>query len=146
MASPYFSSIKTAKQRAYLDNLTKGLSRTEAKRLAGYSETTKPGQIETPQLKAQFGRLIRQHVPAHVLARRIAEGLEAKETKFFQSEGVVTDSRDVIAWGERRAYAEMAAKFGGYVDQHDSGAPLMEVNVTIEHIGKPAYKAPAKAE
>ena len=36
------------------------------------------------------------------------------DTKFFSSEGSVTDSRDVIAWSERRAYAEMAASYGGY--------------------------------
>lgn len=35
------------------------------------------------------------------LVRRLKELLDAHETKFFQHEGQVTDSREVIAWGPR---------------------------------------------
>jgi phage terminase small subunit len=115
MASHYFAPLN-ARKRKYLEGVTRGLSKTEAKRLAGYSESTQPCKIETPQLKAQFARLIRQHVPAHVLAKRIAEGVDAKETKFFQFEGKVTDQRDVVAWGPRATFAKIAAEWGQYVE------------------------------
>jgi len=43
------------------------------------------------------------------------------ETIFFRHRGAVTDSVNVIAWSERRAYAEMAAKYAGYyVDKQES--------------------------
>jgi hypothetical protein len=44
------------------------------------------------------------------LAQRLAEGLDAVETKFFQKEGRVTDSRNVINWSERRNYLELACR------------------------------------
>ena len=47
------------------------------------------------------------------IGQRVAEGLDAMETKFFHFEGRLTDQRHVIAWGKRRAYIELAAKYAG---------------------------------
>jgi hypothetical protein len=52
------------------------------------------------------------------------EGVGATETKFFSHEGKVQDSRDVVAWSERRQYAELAAEYGGYhVPEKNEGKP-----------------------
>lgn len=40
---------------------------------------------------------------------KLDEGLNAMETKLFQSEGMVTDERDLIAWDTRREYAKVKA-------------------------------------
>src|SRR5260370_42062491 len=48
------------------------------------------------------------------LARVVKEGLDAHETQFFSKDGLVIDSRDVVAWGERRKYAELGAQFANY--------------------------------
>ena len=53
-------------------------------------------------------------VPPEQIARIIAEGMAATETKFFSHEGVIQDEREVPAWSERRQYAELAAEYGGY--------------------------------
>ena len=70
-----------------------------------------------------------------IVANRIKEGLDAQETKFFQKDGVVTDSRDVIAWSERREYAALAMAALGIArpkDAGDSSEPAaIQVNITV---------------
>lgn len=103
------------------------LSKRQAARNAGFADSTSISRIETPTLKAQFSKLLRQHIPAHKIAQRIAEGLDAQETKFFQFEGRVSDSRDVINYAERRQYAKLAAEFGQYVEPENKA----DVNVAV---------------
>jgi hypothetical protein len=71
-------------------------------------------KIETHDVREAFARLVREMVPAEVIAKTIAEGMTATETKFFSHEGVVQDKREVPAWSERRQYAELAAEYGGF--------------------------------
>jgi hypothetical protein len=71
-------------------------------------------KIETKDVRQAFAALIRETIPPERITKAISEGLDAMETKFFSSEGEVKDSRDVIAWSERRAYAELAAEYGQY--------------------------------
>ena len=71
-------------------------------------------KIETKDVREAFARLIRAMVPPELIAKTIADGMVANETKFFSHEGVVQGSRDVPAWSERRQYAELAAEYGGY--------------------------------
>lgn len=126
------------RQRKYLDGISKGLTKREAALAAGYAESTanSASHIETPDVKAAFQRLMRQYAPAHKIAKRITEGLDAMETKFFQKEGIVTDSRDVINWSERRQYAQLAADLGGYAASKEAGAVTgVAIQVNVEHIG-----------
>jgi hypothetical protein len=125
-----FTPINT-RQRLYLDAITSGKSKREAKQIAGYSQSTSTSDIESPSLKVLFARLVRHKIPGHVLAQRIAEGLNAKETKFFQHEGKVTDSREVIAWSERRQYAELAARYGSYVEPEKGSDVNVGVGLTL---------------
>ncbi len=131
MGSPDFTKLQP-KQRLYIQHVVAGKSKAEAKRLAGYAANSNTARIETPSIKAAFSRLVRQYVPAHVLAAKVAEGLEAQETKFFQFEGRVTDSKEVINWTARHNYAKLAAEFGGYVEsgsQNATAGAQIEVNV-----------------
>jgi phage terminase small subunit len=105
------------RKRKYIQGLADGKSKFDAAIDAGYSESTAlsaKAHIETPDVRTAFSELIRERIPARKIVNRIAEGMDAQETKFFQQDGKVTDQRDVVAWGERRAYAELAAEFGGY--------------------------------
>jgi hypothetical protein len=138
-AAPKFSKLNLRK-RLYLQGIVAGKSKRQAALDAGYSDQTAlkaKASIETPDLQAAFARLVRQRVPAHKLGQRIAEGLDAMETKFFHNKGVVTDSRDVVNYTERREYAKLAATFGGYASDGDkpSGITAVGVKVTVEHIG-----------
>lgn len=56
---------------------------------------------------------INQGIDAKYLMKKLKAELEAEETKFFQDEGKVTDSRDVIAWGTRQKARQDAHKLRG---------------------------------
>jgi hypothetical protein len=101
------------RQALLLEGLVEGKSVRAAALDAGYSPNTAqhPSELlDTAGMRAALAKLL---APAEKIAQRINEGLDAMETKFFQFEGSVTDSRDVVAWGERRQYAELAAKLKG---------------------------------
>lgn len=133
--STHFTKLND-RQRKYREGVLQGMSRRQALDYAGYSENTRASRVENQTLTASFAKMVRIAVPAHKLAHRIAEGLDAQETKFFQKDGNVVETRDVVAWGERRAYAELAAKFGGYIENKKDGTALdLGVKVVIEHIG-----------
>jgi hypothetical protein len=105
------------KKQAYLEGRLAGKSKRQSALEAGFSQSMADHastKIETSDVREAFAALIRQRVPPERLAKAIADGLDAMETKFFAEKGVVKDQRDVISWTERRQYAELAAKFAGY--------------------------------
>jgi len=105
------------RKQAYIQGRLDGKSKRQAALDAGFTQSMAnhaATKIETRDVRAAFAALIRETVPPERIARAIADGLDAMETKFFAEKGVVKDQRDVISWTERRQYAELAAKFGGY--------------------------------
>src|SRR5215813_10758283 len=107
----------TEKQRKYVENRAQGMNKKAAALAAGYSAATAtiPGQaIEKEDVKRAFELAMRRHCPAERVAKRIAQGLNAKATKFFAKDGYVTEAREVIDWSERRQYAALAAELAGY--------------------------------
>jgi hypothetical protein len=129
----------TEKQREYAKQRIKGKNKKDAALAAGYAVSTahRVHMIETPDFRKQFAEIMRSKVPGDKIAQRVAEGLDAQETIFFQKDGIVCDSRDVVAWGERRAYAQLAAQYGGYF------TPQVEMTGAVVHILTPAEKAEA---
>jgi hypothetical protein len=102
---------------AYIQGRLDGKSKKRAALDAGFSPNMAKhaaDKIETKDVRAAFARLIRETVPPELIAKAIADGLSATETKFFSHEGTVQDKREVPAWSERRQYAELAAEYGGY--------------------------------
>lgn len=105
------------------------LSDRKAALLAGYPESV--ANIAGDRIRKKkkvakaFQMLMQEICPAEKIATRIAEGLDAMETKTFS---YVTGSKlkntekhhlehvDYVNFTERRQYAELAAKFGGLVD------------------------------
>lgn len=84
---------------------------------------------------AKCSVLIRGGIPGELIVQRIREGLDATEIKVFAYEGGVIYSKPLIAWSERRQYAELAARFGGYyvdkkeIEMADQSDPLPEEQV-----------------
>lgn len=124
----------TPKKRHYVENRVQGKSKKAAALEAGYSLTMANNagtKIETPEVQEAFSELIRKRIPAEKIIQRIEEGLDAEETKFFQFQGVVMDSKNVVSWSERRAYAELAAEYGLYHQpkldlEHSGGVTLLQ--------------------
>jgi len=112
------------RRQLYLKHRSEGKNKLEAALAAGFSKAmarNAAAKIETADVRTAFRELMQAVAPAHKIAQRIAEGLDATETKFFQHEGMVTDSREAVAWSERRQYAELAAKYGGHVEEKTPG-------------------------
>lgn len=126
MASASFTALNQRK-RKYLEGRTNGLTKTEAKRLAGYAESTDPCKIENTSVKAAFSRLVRQYVPAHKLAARIAEGVDATKSVTVGS-GENLEQQEVTDFRERREYVKLAAEYGQYVEPEAKGG---DVNVAV---------------
>lgn len=91
-----------------------------------------------PQVQARAAQRLAAFIDPHlpVIAKRIIEGLDAEETKFFQKDGLVTDSRNVTSWSERRQYAETAMRaLGIEAKQIEAGDPV-PIQVNIIHVGR----------
>ncbi len=130
------------KKAAYVRGRIDGKSKKQAALDAGFSETMAEhaaDKIETKDVREIFARFIREMIPPEVVAKAIAEGLVATETKFFSHEGVVQDQREVPDWSERRQYAELAAEYGGYHqpakdDRGQGGSgPILILSAGVQH-------------
>lgn len=103
------------RKRRYVEARVEGKSKRQASVAAGYAVNTPAKRIEAqPDVRQAFAALIRETIPPEQIAKAIAEGISAKETKFFAHEGKVQDERQVVAWSERRQYAQLATEYGGY--------------------------------
>lgn len=101
------------RQARLLEGLIEGKSVRAAALDAGYSPNTAqhPSDVlDTVAMREAMSRLI---ASPEKIAQRINEGLDATETIFAKFEGRITDSVNVIAWGERRMYADLAAELKG---------------------------------
>lgn len=141
------NSLETlsVRKQLYLKSLAEGNTKKQAAEDAGYAESTAraaKAHIETEDVKAAFAELIRAVVPSEKIAARIAEGLDAVETKLYAFQGMIFDREELVAWTERREYAKLAAEYGGYFvatqkfegELDHSG----EVHVTVEFVGDAA--------
>ena len=117
-----FSGIKGNKLilwlRAYLDesNTATFLQKTGAARAAGYPDKS-CGQIGWENYKKLENRIATWTEEVGLSEKRLKQKLlsltEAKETKFFQHEGIVTQQVEVEALGIQRLALDMALKVKG---------------------------------
>lgn len=123
MEKPSLATLAPMKRkyvRARMSNQAKG--KRNAALQAGYSESVARcagTAIETPDVRAVMRDMIQRRIGSDKIVDRLAEGLDAEKTEFFCKDGVVTDSRNTVAWSERRAYLELAAEYGGYVTKEE---------------------------
>ena len=106
----------TARQARFVGGLTDGKSARRAALDAGYSESSADHATTEilPVVERAFGEVIRKAIPVERLVQRLDEGLDAVEIRVASFEGKITDYCSFVAYGERRAYAELIVKFGGY--------------------------------
>jgi hypothetical protein len=122
----------TPRKLKYIKGRVDGKSKRQAAIDAGFPVSMAENvaaKIETPDVRQAFAALVRQKIPAERIVERICEGMDAQETVFAKFEGRITDSKQVVSFSERRAYTEMAAKFGNFIpkDQPDTIIPIQVV-------------------
>lgn len=111
------ASPKSPKRRRFVKGLVAGKSMRRAALDAGYTQAMadNAGQKILPGVRSEFREALALAIPISHLVKRIAEGLNSHETKLAQFEGTFVDQRTLVSWGERRRYAELAAKLLGYL-------------------------------
>jgi len=131
------------RQQKYVENRAAGMNKYRAGLAAGYSThmaRAATAKIERPEVREALKKLLRQFVSAHKLAQRIAEGLDAMETKIVTYKGAITDTIDLVNYTERREYIKLILEYGYSVTDgdHAPGQTTNESKVVIEYIGTPA--------
>ena len=104
------------KQARFVEGLTEGKSARRAALDAGYSESSADHATTEilPVVERAFGEVIRSAIPVERLVQRLDEGLDAVEVKVAAFEGKISDQREFVDYGQRRAYAELIVKLGGH--------------------------------
>ena len=104
-----------ARRQRFVDGMVSGKSMKQAALDAGYSEHTAITACRDimPHVRDTFRQALHHRISVGKLSDTVAAGLDAEETQFFAHEGKVMDERNVIAWGERRRYAELASRLMG---------------------------------
>ena len=126
----------------FTEGIISGKSMYQASLDAGYSEAYAKNAYKyvMPAAREIFRTALERHAPIGKVTQRIAEGLDAMETKFFQKEGIVTDSRDVINWSERREAAKLAAFLLDVepekpVTLNGGSGMAVQVEINLQHFG-----------
>lgn len=110
----------------------------QAMRKIGYADSTadknQRALVAKPEFQEQVGRIraalvAKEGKVFEKVATVMLDGLAAEETKFFQYEGEVTDERNVIAWGERRQYAELITRLFGELNPKDDPSQRVPMNL-----------------
>jgi hypothetical protein len=116
-------NVLRGKEAKLVKALAKTSNVSEAGRIAGYTKAQAAHralhniQLKMPELMDRIGL-----TDEYLLKKCLKPGLTAKETKFFADKGIVMESRDVIAWGARRDFLDMAFKLKGlYVTREGDG-------------------------
>jgi phage terminase small subunit len=126
----------TPQQRNLVKNLLKGLNLTQAAIKAGYSENNAAmlGNRALKRIQKKMPQILdRNGLTDNSLVKKyLKPALEASETKFFQKDGVVTETRDVISWDPRLRALDMTFKLKG------SYAPT-----NVEHTGNIVHEITA---
>lgn len=136
----------TPKQREMTKHLLKGRSRVKSYQLAGYTgkDPHQGAQQVIEQVREKMPDLMdRLGLTDEVLLRKYLNPLlNAKETKFAQSEGRFTDEREVVAWGPRERGLEMAFKLKGSYAVAPA-ADTTNVGVQVIILNSPRPERPA---
>jgi hypothetical protein len=124
------------RRRKYLKARLDGRTKKAAALLAGFSEemaANAAAKIETPLFRSIFAAKAAHLIPEEKLILRLAEGLDAVETKVTSFEGKITDFVDCIDFDQRRKYLELALSVTRRVESHtmQKGGPTVVVPIQI---------------
>lgn len=108
------------KERRYVAGRVAGKSKRKAALDAGYTESmaenAKQKIDDKPAVQALFTQILdTAGVSDRLLAQRIYQGLHAMQTKTATHEGVISDHKNMVDFGERREMTELALKLKGHL-------------------------------
>jgi len=99
--------------------------------------------LKEPAVRASFAMIMEEAgLSDKFLAEKVKALVDAKQTLYFQKDGIVTDSREVEALETQRKTLELAAKLKGHLREQSQ----LDVNVGIMAMVVAAMKAKAEAD
>jgi phage terminase small subunit len=114
---------QNAWKKHYLDpdNPETFFNGTASAKAAGYSTKYASLRVVGAQNKKKFASDIERWLDEEGLSekhlkRKLFEGLDAHETKFFAHQGEVIETHDVRAWGIQHRYLELAMRVKGMLN------------------------------
>lgn len=125
--------IQSRRRRKFLAGLLNDKSMRQSALDAGYSQSMadNAGKFIFPHVAAEFRKELERQIPIGKLVTRLAEGLDATESKFAQKDGKYTDERQVINFSERRQYAELVAKLLGIYEYTEAKEPEIKIEAKL---------------
>jgi hypothetical protein len=126
------------RKRRFLRNLISNKYPTQkaAAIAAGYSPSCagKCATLAIREARESFPEILaRMGLTDEALVERyLLPLMNAEETKFFQKDGKITETADVVAWGPRREGLDMAFKLRGAYDEGKKSDAAGPSTVTIE--------------
>lgn len=135
----------TVRQAVLADAVAAGMSITDAGQLAGYHSVQNASDALQSIRNKMIADLGAVGVGTRALALKIKEKLDAKETKLFQKDGIITDAIDLEAHGVQLHAVELAADILGLRGDKDAAAHIGTVNIMWAG-GLPAWAGKANAD
>lgn len=130
----------TEKQEAFIREKLKGKSDRRAALDAGYAPSVAhhADREIVPRVEASLREALeRVGLRREKLARRLAEGVDAKEIRFFAKDGIVTDQRVVPDLGMRHTYLQTVLKLQGeLIEKHQ-----VSVNLSLGELIQKSLKS-----
>lgn len=121
--------------RALCDPEVKSMA--EAGRVAGYSPHGVAGIVaKSSSIQSALSNFLqvleKSGVTDTYIAESIRDGLKATETKFFQHEGAITDTAEVIDYATRHRYIETALRLKRLLaNKGEEEKPQQQINIQI---------------
>jgi hypothetical protein len=133
MARQKKSVILNPRKRRFLKGVLEGKSMRKSAIEAGYSQQMADTACRRimPSVREQFQAELAKRIPLGKLTRRLAEGLDAHETKLFAHEGKVIEERTVIDFGQRRFYIELTSKLMGLLNASEEEKEPTAINISL---------------
>jgi hypothetical protein len=134
--------LLTSKQEKYFRLLCQGVPSGQAAIKAGYSSkcAASSGHQAYKSIRARVQHALFEAglTPEGLIHKHLLPALTAMEVEFAKSEGRITDSREVIAWGTRLRAIEIVCEIGGYCERSprvgESGddGPILDMPKVID--------------
>jgi hypothetical protein len=130
-----------------LENLSNGMTAKAAALAAGYSKKNprQSGYQALQGLRNKMPAFMEKHGLSEdvLIDKYLLPALEAYETKFFQTGGRITDSRQVVAWTSRVKALDMALKIKGlYARTRKTESAAQHIKTILVDRHPPPHKSP----